>query len=270
MRQLARPPRHRFEPAWLTALVQGDGGGIQPPPPLPSGQLFLSAASIEEHVRAMPCYFPAPADTHPADDLYIDVAQVVPFDALVRCIRRLPSQQAYVREYWRFNAQPIARYPGATRRALACRVARAWASYVSELHFAALVIESGRWAACYRSVDDDARSGVDLHLRDDHEHEGAVALYVDSPSGRGYRQRKRRAPSHLPLFEVPLPLDEPHRAGAIHLYRAEDVQQLWGRWGGHTWGGCAAPTDAFPIGTPPVQDQTAGRRTVQAALPLAW
>jgi hypothetical protein len=228
---------NRLAPAWLTALVEQGVSGSVPLTPLPSGHIHLSAASIEQQVQALTCFFPATADTRPADDLYIDVAQVVPFDGLVRRTRQIPAQRRYVEAYWRVNASPISRLPRAVRYALACRIARAWASYVSELHFASLVIESGRWATYFRSLVDDAHKGVDLQLRDACGHDGAVALYVSSPAGWSYRQRKHRAPSAMPIFKVPLRLDEAHRMGPIHLYRAEDVQHLWGSWVDYEWPG---------------------------------
>jgi hypothetical protein len=227
-------------PTWLAELIEAGGGSTALLPKPELAHIHLTSAAIARQVSELTCFFPAPAACAPADDLYIPVGQIVPFDLLLRRHRAVPSQREVITAYWQMNAHAIAPLPVSVRRSLACRVARSWASFVADAHFAALAIEAGYWASYYRGPDPDTKSGTDLLLQDASGNEAAVALYVNTPLGQAFRRRKSRAPvPGVPVFALPLPLDRHHRVGSLHLYTAADVQGLWRRWQGYPWGRAA-------------------------------
>src|SRR5687767_4775217 len=124
-------------PTWLDSLAATLAGSAGLPPGASvSAHVHLSSWSIERQVQQLPCFFPPPGLCAPADDLYLPVAQAVPFDLLLRRHRAIPSQQEFVAAYWALNAAAMARLAPPLRHALACRVARAWASFVADTHFA--------------------------------------------------------------------------------------------------------------------------------------
>lgn len=117
--------------------------------------------------------------------------------------RRFPSQTEYTLYFLSIHANSLA---SLNEEAIKARLLRAFPSLIREIHFHALVKESGFFQDVYYSAKLDVEDGTDLCVKCG-GYEYGVSCYVQTEKSLEYRRRKRNRPRNLKANSIELPLD---------------------------------------------------------------
>lgn len=117
--------------------------------------------------------------------------------------RRFPSQTEYAHYFLSTHGNALS---SLDEKAVSARLLRAFPSLIREIHFYALVKESGFFQDVYYSAKLDVEDGTDLSVRCGGNEYG-VSCYVHTERSLEYRRRKRSRPRNPKANSIELPLD---------------------------------------------------------------
>ncbi|AIQ37209.1 hypothetical protein R50345_22760 [Paenibacillus sp. FSL R5-0345] len=117
--------------------------------------------------------------------------------------RRFPSQTEYTLHFLSIHASVLS---SLDESAIKARLLRAFPSLIREIHFYALVKESGFFQEVNYSAKLDVEDGTDLSVRCG-GYEYGVSCYVQTERSLEYRRRKRSRPRNPKANSIELPLD---------------------------------------------------------------
>lgn len=117
--------------------------------------------------------------------------------------RRFPSQIEYTQHFLSVHSNTLT---ALDENAVKARLLRAFPSLIREIHFYALVKESGFFQDAYYSAKLDVEDGTDLSVRCG-GYEYGICCYVDTERSLEYRRRKRSRPRNPKANSIELPLD---------------------------------------------------------------
>lgn len=115
------------------------------------------------------------------------------------------------------------------------RVYRTYPSLLRDFHFYLLCCESNLFEKVYYSLESDLREGIDLRVTYQGQH-FAVALFVQTPRSKSYKQKKyfRHQPLNIPEICLEIdPFDKQNYVGDFALYQPSHVQLLLERIQSH-------------------------------------
>jgi hypothetical protein len=141
---------------------------------------------------------------------------------LLRALRRVPSQEEFIDEYFRLNK-------GVRTRALEARARRAYPSLVRETHLKALLIENG--FDVIQDRNEDILNGVDLIINHGGE-QVCIHSFVKTQRGKAARALKNKRHNFKGRhIDMELDLDEAKKVGDFGVYSQVDIikfiSQLW-------------------------------------------
>lgn len=195
----------------------------------------ITSSSVRTFLREHPYrrYGHVPYDV---EYLYLEtVPQADVFFMLCEELLRPPTQEEYIKRYLELCKSEISE-KGVNPEYVGNRVARAWATYISELDFYCQVRDSGLFEQVIYDTKFNVELGYDLVIT----YKGRT-FYVHTyfyykekeKEARGWldvkERRKLEARTHLdlpPPLELPLTDEDADFIGNVHLYKASHIQKL--------------------------------------------
>lgn len=160
------------------------------------------------------------------ENLLVETAtQVDVFYELCNGASRPPTQEEYVKKYLELCSSEISQ-KGVDPKEFGKRIARAWATYVSELDFHCQLRDSGLFEQVIIDTKLNAEKGYDVMIA----HKGKihyVHLSFVTMSEREWVKIKARRKAGVPeAIDFPLFKENADFMGNIHLYKALHVRRL--------------------------------------------
>lgn len=190
-------------------------------------KINLSSKTIEAQIASMKLIFLVQKD-HDIEWKTMPPMFIYSFYNFIAIYNRIPTQIEFWNFYYQENKNNFTDKVKKSLRALQARAFRAYPSFVRDIHFYYVLIESEMFDRVLYHPDIDIKYGIDFVVRYKEKNYG-INCYIDTPrshQGREKKQFRHEKLKKLILINLAVNFKGSKKCGPFYLYSQRELTQL--------------------------------------------